>query len=92
MHGVKRLAGAEHAFDEFQRKLIMAGGDGSMGGEHALLTDDLHIVVGEGHPTGAVSLLVQQFQGQQAGMPLIHMQAGEVGIAERPQHTYPTDP
>src|SRR5882724_4932919 len=66
VHGVKSLAGAEHAFDELQRKLIMAGGDGRMGGEHALLTDGLHIVVGEGHPASTVGLLVQQFQGQQA--------------------------
>jgi len=70
----------------------MAGRDWRMGSEHTLLTDGLHIVVGEGGPTGALGLLVQQFQGQQAGMPLIQMKAGEGCIAERPQHTYPTDP
>ena len=63
-----------------------------MGGKHTVLTDDLHVVMGEGGPARAPGVLIQQFQGEQAGMPLIHMKAGEVRIAERPQHAHPTDP
>ena len=68
----------------------MTGGNGGMGGEHTVLTDDLHVVMGEGGPTRAAGLLIQQFQGEQAGMSLIHMKAGDMRIAERPQHPHPT--
>jgi hypothetical protein len=91
-HGVKHGAGAKHAFHEFERKLIMPGGNRGMGGKHAVLTDDLDVVVSEGRPTRASGLLIEQFQGEQAGMPLIHMPAGEGRIAERPQHAHPPDP
>ena len=84
--------GAKHAFHEVEWKLIMTGGNRGMGGKHAVLTDDLDVVMRESRPTRASGLFIEQFQGEQAGMPLIQMKAGEGCIAERPQHTHPRSP
>src|SRR5215813_4645909 len=73
-HGMKGGARAKHAFDELQWKLIVTCRDWGMGGKHTVLADALHVLVGEDSPAGVLGLLIQQFQGQQAGMPLIHME------------------
>jgi hypothetical protein len=60
-----------------------------MRGEHAVLPDGFHVVVGDGSPSGTLGVLVQECQGEQAGMALVHMKARDVAVAERPEHAHP---
>jgi hypothetical protein len=67
-HGVERRAWAKHAFHEVEWKLIVPSGNRGMGGKHAVLTDNLDVVVRESRPTRASGLFIEQFQGEQAGV------------------------
>ncbi len=82
---------AEHAVGEIQRELVVAGGYRRVGGEHALPADGVDVFLGNDRIPEPRGVLGQQLQHQQARVPLIHVVAADLGVAQGAQHPDPAD-
>jgi hypothetical protein len=85
------LGPADHLPRQVQRELIVAGGHRSMGSEHALPAHPRYVTWLEALAATCPGCLVQKLQGEQRRMALVHVEALDGPIAQRPQHAHAAD-
>ena len=69
----------------------MAGGHGGVRGENALPPHRLDVLRADQLAVVLARAFIEQFDRQQAGVAFVHVEAGEVIVAEGAQHPHPAD-
>ncbi len=85
---VKRAHQPPHHLDG---ELIVPGGHRGVRGEDALLPDCVEVLGHDGRTAGFPGLLVEEFDGQQAGVAFVHMEARQLVVSQRAQHPHTAD-
>jgi hypothetical protein len=75
----------------FQGKAVVTGWHRRVCGKDALIMNGTDIVVIEFVATEPPCTLVQQFEREEGGVPLIHMEARNIMITQSTKHPHPPD-
>lgn len=76
-----------HTAHEVIRELVMSRRHQRMRGKDALASHAVEIPL----RGSRIASLTQEFQGEQTGVPFIHVEALNLGVAEGAEHAYPAD-
>lgn len=82
---------AKNSSRHVQRELILARTDRCMRGENALLSYGRDVVGGDRPLAGRTCLFLQEFDREQTGMSLVHVEPLERVVAERAEHPHTAD-
>ena len=85
------LTATENAIHKLQGKLVLTRRHGRMGGKDALLSHCLYVGLDDGFPAILLSLLIQQLDRQETGVPFVHMKPPDLVVAQGAEHLHPAD-
>ncbi len=82
---------AQHTLDELSREAVVAGVDRRVRCEHALLAHVIDVRLDDGAPVMEARVLLEEREGEEAGVALVHVVGVKIGVAEGAQHSDAAD-